>query len=109
MEGVPEQIRDAYAKLMQERDKVSPSPTLRAKVVWDILQAESPKPIVWDLVCFSLEILTISSESYPYIIPAVKVLNQAIYGAHYNTEEPFPSFINVDGTRKERKVESTPI
>lgn len=77
-----ESLANLKRKLMEASDKVNPSPSTRAKYVWDILQAH-PELTKWDLVCFAAELLGNVSIALPFLEPDAKSLNKLVYTAHY--------------------------
>lgn len=66
-------------------DKMMPSPSERARMVWIELQNASSVSYIsnWDLVCFSVEILGKFSQEFPWMKPAAKQINGLVYKAHY--------------------------
>lgn len=100
MERTNENSRDFQEKLIEEKDKISPSPSIRARAIWDILNTHDPRPTLWDLVCFGIEVLTLAAESYPFITYAVRGLNHLIYATHYNAEGLFDSFVVLNQEEK---------
>ena len=66
-------------------DKMMPSPSGRARMVWIELQNASSVSYIsnWDLVCFSVEILGKFSDEFPWMKEAAKQINGLVYKAHY--------------------------
>lgn len=98
MEGKNGEARDFNTRIMEERDKINPSPSVRATAVWNILNSHNPRPTLWDIVCFSTEALTISAaESYPFLAKIVRALVTNVYAIHYHGDELINSFVDKDG------------
>lgn len=93
MERIHEENRVQYQRMMDERDKLNPSPGERAEFLFSILQKLEPKPTIWDMVCFSAEILAVASEDLPTLQPLVMQIISSVYTAHYNVREPFKSSV----------------
>lgn len=77
--------------LMEERDKISPSPEQRATRLWSAIHTLKPRPTAWDIVCFCVESLAVVSTEHEFLKPIVARLVSVVYTAHYNTSEPWPS------------------
>lgn len=92
--------RDNQARIIEERDKTNPSPSVRANAIWQILNSHKPRPTLWDLICFSIETLSVAVESYPFLMRAIMSLNRMIYAIHYNSPEVMDSFVNEKGEMK---------
>lgn len=82
------------------RDSQVPSPSVRAKAVWDILNHHKPRPTLWDLICFSIETLSLGLIDYPFLLPLVKKLNVLIYSIHYDHESVIESSLDLNGEWK---------
>lgn len=80
---------------MKERDKVSPSPEVRAAAIWAIIHSLDVKPTAWDLICFCCEAFAAlaSSGGYEFLQPFAKRLVSIVYTAHYNSPEPMPTSV----------------
>lgn len=101
MAGENEVNRDNTERLLEERDKINPSPQVRANAIWNILNNHEPRPTLWDLICFSTETLTIAAgDSYPFLTKIVKALVSNVYTIHYYGDEVIDSFVKVDGEFK---------
>ncbi len=70
---------------IEQVDKMMPSPSARARMVWIELQNASSVSYIsnWDLVCFSVEILGKFSSEFPWMQEAAKQINGLVYKAHY--------------------------
>lgn len=70
---------------IEQIDKMMPSPSARARMIWIELQNASSVSYIsnWDLVCFSVEILGKFSEEFPWMKGTAKQINQLVYKAHY--------------------------
>jgi hypothetical protein len=95
MDSKDADARNNQARIIEERDKINPSPSVRADAIWQILNHHEPRPKLWDLICFSVETLAVAVESYPFLLSAIKSLSRMIYAIHYNGEELIESFVEV--------------
>ncbi len=77
-----------------ERDKLVPSPEQRAAYLWAHVQLI--KPTLWDLICFSTEVLAIASIEHEFLQDINKKLVSVVYTAHYYTETPIDSCLKLD-------------
>lgn len=96
MAGENEGARDSKAQRIKERDSLTPSPKIRAEAIWKILNQHQPRPTFWDLICFSIETISLAVQDYPFLARVIMVLNQQIYAIHYESSELFESFIKVE-------------
>lgn len=103
MDSKDAEDRDNQARIIEERDKINPSPSVRANAIWQILNSHKPRPTLWDLICFSIETLSVAVESYPFLMTAIKHLNRMIYAIHYNSTEPMDSFVNEKGEMRNER------
>ncbi len=101
MADIFDNTRNQYERLMAEADRITPSPSERAEVLYKYLQTLQPKPTIWDMVCFAGELLTVACEDLPAIQPNVKQLISQIYTAHYNVGQPFASSVRSYGEKRE--------
>lgn len=76
---------------IENRDLVSLTPEERAAYIWTHIQLMEPKPMLWDIICFSISMLGAAVVEYPLLLQATKILTKLIYAIHYNTTEPFES------------------
>jgi hypothetical protein len=77
----PEQRRASLTALMEKVDATMPSPSVRARKVWDSLGKEDLN--LWDLACFCIETTGYLSAVIPEFEPAAKQLALQLYGHHY--------------------------
>jgi hypothetical protein len=96
-----ENRNEEAVRLMFERDSISPSPSVRAMAIWNILNQRKSRPTLWDLICFCIETISASVVDYPFLAPLIKKLNQQIYAIHYHSERVFESFVDINGREKE--------
>jgi hypothetical protein len=68
---------------IHETDTQQPSPSERAKYIYDKLNALDPKPTHWDLVCFCAESLGMLTIELPVTNKFVAQMLQVIYEIHY--------------------------
>lgn len=68
-------------KLMDEVDKLMPSPEQRALKVWESLGKQGLN--IWDLVCFCTETLGYTSTLFPEFEDAAKAISLNVYATHY--------------------------
>lgn len=70
---------------VEQVNKMMPSPSDRARMIWIELQKVSSVSYIsnWDLVCFSVEILGKFSAEFPWMKEAAKQINSLVYKAHY--------------------------
>jgi hypothetical protein len=77
--------RELTATHVEQIDKMMPSPSDRARMIWIELQKASSLSYIsnWDLVCFSVEILGKFSTEFPWLQEAAKQASGLVYKAHY--------------------------
>lgn len=103
MERETEVNRSELEARIKERDSQIPSPELRARSIWNILNQHKPKPTLWDMVCFSVEALGLAVTDYPFLVPIIKHINKLIYGIHYESRDLIDSFIDTKGEFKNER------
>lgn len=84
--GGEDELRERLTETHVEQvNKMMPSPSDRARMVWIELQRASTVSYIsnWDIVCFSVEILGKFSAEFPWMQEAAKQINQLVYKAHY--------------------------
>lgn len=74
-----------------EVDRLTPSPSERAKYIYDKLNALDPKPTHWDLVCFCAETLGMLTFELPVTNKYVAAALRTIYEVHYYSGEDNPT------------------
>lgn len=90
----PPERRQLTEALIQEIDKVSDSPQIRAQVIWNVLRREDFSD--WDIVCFATEALALLSARYSYLGEAAKAVARLVYSAHYFYPENFNKRVHSD-------------
>lgn len=92
---------DSIKELMKEVDALHPSPSQRAERVYSILMHHAPELSLWDIACFSIEMLgkvSLDPSFQPVIGAPVKELSRQIYSIHYfNSEELFGAQTGAEG------------
>ena len=74
-------------EFIEKVDKLTKSPSLRAKVVWNDLSIQTRRLSNWDLICFCAETLGLMSSEFPWLREAAIIINKIVYKAHYlNTD-----------------------
>lgn len=76
---------------IKERDKISPSPEQRARYIWYAVQRLTPKPTLWDIICFCSETLSAASLEHEWLKYPAKMVSKSLYIAHYLTDTPIDS------------------
>ena len=64
-------------------DKLTKSPSERARFVWIELVHTNSKVTNWDLICFCVEALGFMSSEFPWLKKAAVAASQLVYKAHY--------------------------
>lgn len=77
---VNESIRGLMG-FMEDVDKKTASPEVRARKVWKRLDNEGLS--VWDLACFCVETLGYLLPVYPHMEAQIKAVNIELYRTHY--------------------------
>lgn len=73
---------------MDERDKETPSPEVRAGYVLNLIKDANNDITNWDLLCFAIEYLGSQVLVYDWLsAKAILLLNTEIYQAHYFRDE----------------------
>lgn len=73
---------------VEELDRLTPSPEDRAQVVYNTIKTHLPEATNWDVICFCINYLALSSLSYEWLKDATMHLARQVYNAHYfKTEE----------------------
>ncbi|KKM62054.1 hypothetical protein LCGC14_1132140 [marine sediment metagenome] len=69
-------------------DKLTKSPSERAKFIWLVLADGANKKVTnWDLICFCVETLGFMSSEFPWLREAAISISKIVYKAHYlNTD-----------------------
>lgn len=88
-------IPNAHEERIAARDKISPSPEQRAAHLWAEIQRLNPKPTQWDIVCFCTEALGVIAAHHEFLQAVVKQLNRTVYTAHYYTDTPIDSCLEL--------------
>lgn len=94
MEESSTDFRDARReKILKfaEVDAQTPSPSERAKYLYDKLIALEPKPTHWDLVCFCAETLGMLTLDLPVTNRFTSAALRSIYELHYYDDSINPS------------------
>ena len=95
MEESSTDARDArrfeILKKYVEVDRQTPSPSERAKYIYDKLNALDPKPTHWDLVCFCAETLGLLTFELPVTNKYAAAALRTIYEVHYYAGDNNPS------------------
>ena len=75
-------------EFIEKIDRLTQSPSFRARIIWEILAGASPKRITnWDLICFCVETLGFMSSEFPWLREAAISISKIVYKAHYlNTD-----------------------
>lgn len=74
--------------IINELDKTSPSPDVRAMYVLRELQGLDAVLTEWDIICFCVEYLgMVASQSFPILMSNSKALAKIVYMIHYQSEE----------------------
>lgn len=69
---------------LEHIDILVPSPAVRAKRVWHVINARTEESLTdWDLICFAIEILGLYTPNFPWMQQAVMKVSQLVYKAHY--------------------------
>ena len=74
-------------ELVEKVDKLTKSPSLRARMLWNDLSIPTRRVSNWDLVCFCVETLGLMSSEFPWLTEAAKAASHLVFKAHYlNTD-----------------------
>jgi hypothetical protein len=70
---------------IEQIDKMMPSPSERARIVWEAIQRNTKISYIsnWDVVCFSVETLGLMSAEFPWMKEAAVQISKLVYRAHY--------------------------
>lgn len=77
--------KEELEKQIEKIDKLTPSPSARAKKVLEILSHH--KFSNWDLICFSVEYFASQALVYTWLKVYIKPVVRVIYNAHYYMPE----------------------
>ncbi len=94
--------RTLTEEFIEKIDKLTNSPSERAKVIWLVLAAGTDTKITnWDLICFCVETLGFMSSEFPWLKEAAMMVNKIVYKAHYlNTDRILESESEIDLKKK---------
>ncbi len=68
-------------------DKLTKSPSFRARIIWEVIAGANEKVTNWDLICFCVETLGFMSSEFPWLREAAISISKIVYKAHYlNTD-----------------------
>lgn len=101
-----------WEKLIELVDSRTPSPSERAKKIYEVIQlfyAKSDNPQWdWDLLCFCEEVLINLSHDIHFLQPIARALNVQLYRHHYQLAYEI-GLITPDGTKEteSKKEEGT--
>lgn len=98
--------KDTLKRVMELRDKISPSPEQRATHLWEAIHKLPRRPTFWDLVCFCAETFAIVAAEYTFLKPIAARLVSVVYTAHYQTPDPYPSCLDDSQAKPEAVLES---
>lgn len=95
MDTSVEDAGDARRKAILEKylavDAQTPSPSERAKYLYEKLNALEPKPTHWDLICFCAEALGMLTLELPVTNRFAAAALRSIYEVHYYAGDDNPS------------------
>ena len=89
--------RELTEEFIEKVDKLTGSPSDRARFIWELLMQSDTKSITnWDLICFCVETLGFMSSEFPWLKEAAMAASQIVYKAHYlNSDRILASETNV--------------
>lgn len=100
--------RKAILNAFEAIDKTSPSPSERAKYIYEQLNALDPKPTHWDLVCFCAETLGMLTLELSQVNTRVAEITRMIYEIHYFGGDENPSCLQPQQNQKSTTLPSNP-
>ena len=68
-------------------DKLTNSPSIRARILWAELSISTNKLTNWDLICFCTETLGLMSSEFPWLREAALAVSRIVYRAHYLNQD----------------------
>ena len=76
--------RELTEEFIEKIDRLTGSPSDRARVIWELLMQSDTKSITnWDLICFCVETLGFMSSEFPWLKEAAMTASKIVYKAHY--------------------------
>ena len=98
--------RTLTEEFIEKIDKLTNSPSERAKVIWLALAAGADTKITnWDLICFCVETLGFMSTEFPWLKEAAMAASKIVYKAHYlNTDRILASENEINIKEKSMNV-----
>ena len=92
--------RELTEEFIAKIDKLTGSPSDRARSIWELLMQSDTKKITnWDLICFCVETLGFMSSEFPWLKEAAMAASQIVYKAHYlNNDKIIASETNLKPT-----------
>lgn len=74
-------------EFVERIDRLTKSPSDRARVLWNDLSIPTRRISNWDLVCFCVETLGLMSSEFPWLREAAMSASHLVYKAHYLNQD----------------------
>ena len=74
-------------EFVERIDKLTKSPSDRARMLWNDLSIPTRRISNWDLICFCVETLGLMSSEFPWLREAAVRASHLVYKAHYLNQD----------------------